>query len=337
MLDHWHPVLPSKALQKRPVGVRLAGHDLALFRTASGAIGALDDQCPHRRMRLSLGWVDGEKLRCRYHGWTFTCDGQGESPGTPKLHACAGSYDIREERGYIWLKPRDAAAVFPTFDVPGYLQMCVLEHRAKAPLELTVDNFCEIEHTPTTHAVFGYELDRMKEVSVRFETTDTTVRVINVGPPKQLKFFLNFLMGIGKDYVFNDDWTTHFSPVYSVYDHWWSDPTTGKEAKVRWRLYIFFVPVDDRETRIVTFAYAKSSWPGPWGGLRLGRRSMRRQLDREIQLDVGILEGLANQDTGIEGMKLSRFDRVLGLNRERIERVYRGNAATSDYALRLAE
>ena len=27
---------------------------------------------------------------------------------------------------------------------------------------------------------------------------------------------------------------------------------------------------------------------------------------------------------GIDGMKLSRFDRVLGLNRERIERVYRG-------------
>jgi phenylpropionate dioxygenase-like ring-hydroxylating dioxygenase large terminal subunit len=337
MLDHWHPVLASKALRKKPVGVRLAGHDLALFRTASNAIGALDDECPHRRMRLSLGWVDGEKLRCRYHGWTFSCEGQGESPGTPKLHACAGSYDIREERGYIWLKPRDTAAAFPIFDVPGYLQMCVLEHRAKAPLELVVDNFCEIEHTPTTHAVFGYELDRMKEVSVRFETTDTTVRVINVGPPKQLNFFLNFLVGIGKDYVFNDDWTTHFSPVHSVYDHWWSDPTTGKEAKVRWRLYIFFVPIDDGETRIVTFAYAKSSWPGPWGGLRLARRSMRRQLDREIQLDVDILEGLANQDTRIEGMKLSRFDRVLGLNRERIERVYRGNAATSEYALRLAE
>ena len=37
-----------------------------------------------------------------------------------------------------------------------------------------------------------------------------------------------------------------------------------------------------------------------------------------------ILESLADKSPGIEGMKLSRFDKVLGLNRERIERVYRG-------------
>jgi hypothetical protein len=40
---------------------------------------------------------------------------------------------------------------------------------------------------------------------------------------------------------------------------------------------------------------------------------------------VRILEGLADKNPNIEGMKLSRFDRVLGLNRERIERIYRGN------------
>ena len=50
---------------------------------------------------------------------------------------------------------------------------------------------------------------------------------------------------------------------------------------------------------------------------------MRRKLDYEIKLDVRILEGLADKSPGIEGMKLSRFDRVLGLNRERIERIYR--------------
>lgn len=338
MLDHWHPVVFSKILRRKPVGVRLAGHDLALFRTSSGQIGCLDEQCPHRRMRLSLGTVVGETLQCKYHGWTFSCDGQGESPGTPKLHACAGNYETREERGYVWVKPRGVAAAFPAFDTTGHLHMCNLEHRARAPLELTVDNFCEIEHTPTTHAIFGYELSGMKEVSVRFETTDTTVRVINVGPPKKLGRFMDWLLGIKKGFVFNDDWTTHFSPVYSVYEHFWSDPATGKEAMVRWRLYIFFVPVDRGETRIVTFAYAKSRYPGPAGGLRLFRRRMRKTLDREIKLDVEILEGLASHDTRIEGMKLSRFDRVLGLNRERIERIYRGNdSAPRDGELRLVE
>jgi phenylpropionate dioxygenase-like ring-hydroxylating dioxygenase large terminal subunit len=324
ILDHWHPVLPVRALRRAPVGVRLCGHDLALFRAANGSIGAFDDQCPHRRMRLSLGSVDGDKLRCKYHGWTFAQDGQGESPGTPKLHACVRSFDTREAEGYIWVKPRGVEAAFPSFEYAGYLPMCRLEHRARAPLELAVDNFCEIEHTPTTHGVFGYELSRMREVTVRFETTDRTVRVINAGPPKTLGIFLDWLVGIRKNYVFNDDWTTHFSPVYSVYEHWWSDPATGQEAMVRWRLYIFFVPEDDGQTRIVTFAYGKSRYPGPAGGLRLARGVMRRTLDREVGLDVEILEGLASHDTGIEGMKLSRFDRALGLNRERIDRIYRG-------------
>ena len=122
-----------------------------------------------------------------------------------------------------------------------------------------------------------------------------------------------------------DDWTTHFSPVYSVYDHWWQCPRTGQESRVRWRLYIFFVPIDLYETALFTFAFTKSSYPGPAGGVRLFSWLLKRQLDYEIQLDVRILEGLADQSTSIEGMKLSRFDRVLGLNRERIERIYRGN------------
>jgi nitrite reductase/ring-hydroxylating ferredoxin subunit len=324
MIDHWHPVLRSKELQDRPVAVQLAGHFVALFRTRTGVLSALVDECPHRRMRLSCGEVVGDRLRCRYHGWTFDADGQGESPATPKMHACVTSYDVTEAQGAIWVKSRHSTPSFPRFDVDGYLPICVLRHRAPAPLELVVDNFCEIEHTPTTHAVFGYDLARMPEVSVRFETTDSMVRVINLGPSKPMGWLLSLMIGIRKSYLFNDDWTTYFSPVYSVYDHWWSDPATGAEAKVRWRLYIFFTPVDDKQTDLMTFAFAKSRWPGPAGALRLFRWLMRRMLDQEIHLDMQILSRLANYATSIDGLKLSRFDRVLGLNRERIERIYRG-------------
>src|SRR5829696_3087753 len=96
ILDHWHPILPSRQLKNQPVAVRLAGHDLVLFRTADGEVGALEDHCPHRRMKLSLGKVAGDKLRCLYHGWTFDCQGNGESPATPKLYARAHCYDVTE-------------------------------------------------------------------------------------------------------------------------------------------------------------------------------------------------------------------------------------------------
>lgn len=337
MLDHWHPMLPSRGLRSKPVGVRLAGRDVALFRTKSGAIGALDDACPHRRMRLSHGRVAGEKLMCGYHGWTFDCAGNGESPGTPKLHACASTWDVCEQHGYVWLKSRPSQPQFPQFDVDGWLFMCHTEHRARAPLELTLDNFCEIEHTPMVHELFGYEYDRMKDVAVRYESTDETVKVFCQGPHKQIGFFMRQLIRMKKNFHFNDHWTTFFSPVYSVYDHFWTDPDTGAEAWVKWRVYVFFTPVDDAETRVTSFTYAKSRWPvPPHGGLLAFRGFTRRKAEREIGGDVAILEGLASHDPSLDGMKLSRFDKALGLNRERIERIYRGNAEPTEGRLKIA-
>src|SRR5262249_32427820 len=321
-----HPVLLSKQLKKKPVGVKLNGKELVLFRGGSGQVGCLEDICPHRRMRLSLGKVVGQKLRCQYHGWTYTCPGAGESPGTPKLHACAEHFDVQEKFGGIWVKPAGVDAEFPGFDIDGYYNICNLAHRVKAPLELVVDNFCEIEHTPTTHAFFGYPLERMHEVEVEFETTEGSVRVINRGPRKNFATVLRWMLGIGSDYYFMDDWTTYFSPVFPLSDPGWRHRVRGRENMVRWRLYIFFPPADEDETVLTTFAFTKSRYPGPAGGVRLFKWLMRRKLDYEIRLDVRILEGLADKNPNIDGMKLSRFDKVLGLNRERIERIYRGKS-----------
>jgi len=330
LLDHWHPILPSKYLKKNAVaGARLAGQDLVLFRNSHNEIGALVDYCPHRRMKLSLGKVVQDKLQCTYHGWTFDGCGNGESPATPKLYACAEHFEVTEKLDTIWVRRAGSQSQFPVFEVDGHYNVCNLYHRAPAPLEITLDNFCEIEHTPTTHAFFGYPLERMHEVEVEFRPTPTTVRVLNQGPRKPISLWLRTLVGIGRDYLFMDDWTTHFSPVYSVYDHWWQCPTTGKQSKVRWRLYIFFVPIDESETALFTYAFTKSSYPGPAGGVRLFSWLLKSQLDYEIQLDVRILAGLADKDPSIDGMKLSRFDRVLGLNRERIESIYRGNGVSA--------
>src|SRR5260221_10108067 len=157
MLDHWHPVLQSRELRRQPVGVRVAGQPIAVFRTASGGLGAVGDVCPHRRLKLSAGAVVGDRLRCRYHGWTFDACGQGESPGTPKLATCTTSFDVREEFGLIWLKSRNTDAVFPDVAMPGYFHICTLRHTIPAPLELAVDNFNEIEHSGTVHNTFGYD------------------------------------------------------------------------------------------------------------------------------------------------------------------------------------
>ena len=80
MLDHWQPVALSRALRKKPLGVVVANQPIALFRTAGGAPAAVSDVCPHRRLKLSAGAVVGDRLQCKYHGWTFDACGNGESP-----------------------------------------------------------------------------------------------------------------------------------------------------------------------------------------------------------------------------------------------------------------
>ncbi len=326
ILNHWHPVLSSRELRNRPLGVKLAGRPLVLFRTRSGAIGALEDQCPHRRSKLSSGAVIDERLRCQYHGWTFDTCGAGQSPGTPRLTACATSYDTREASGYVWVKARGAEAPFPEFDVAGFHRIGELRHRMPAPLELTVDNFTEIEHTTTNHQTFGHDLSGIADVTVNFEATETTATVISSGPTKRLPFWKAFLLGVRRDFHFHSVAQTYFSPVYTRFDHWWSSPDGAREGMIRWRLYLFYVPEEDRTTNVVSFMYARSRWPLPGLGLTCFGGIYRRETDIEISRDMTLLANLADPSPSLDGMKLSRFDRILGLTRERIDRIYRNSA-----------
>jgi nitrite reductase/ring-hydroxylating ferredoxin subunit len=72
----WTPVALSRDVP--PLGVMpvtVAGHELALWRSASGRLAAWADRCPHRGMRLSHGYVRGEALSCIYHGWSYGAAG----------------------------------------------------------------------------------------------------------------------------------------------------------------------------------------------------------------------------------------------------------------------
>jgi hypothetical protein len=93
---------------------------------------------------------------------------------------------------------------------------------------------------------------------------------------------------------------------------------------VRWRLYLFYVPVDANTTSVISFMYAKSRWPAKKIGWKLIGPIYMRETDIEIARDTTLLNGMADKNPSLEGMKLSRFDKILGLTRERIDRVYRG-------------
>jgi phenylpropionate dioxygenase-like ring-hydroxylating dioxygenase large terminal subunit len=327
MLDFWHPVLRSKDLPRdRPVGVKVAGRSLALFRDDWNQVGALEDVCPHRRMRLSAGKVKEGRLFCAYHGWTFDRAGHGESPGTPKLRACAESFDCREAHGAIWVRARGEDRPLPAIEVGEFVPVGVVVHRVKAPLELVLDNFSEVEHTIAMHDTFGFDPARSHEAVVTFQATEAAVSVCNVGPAKPPRPLARLMLLFRRRFLFHSDYTISFEPPLVVVDHRWTDPMTGGEAMAKYRLHHFFVPEDRQTTRLVSFGAARSHWPLPRGGVGLFGWYLLHSMKATIDEDVWLLENLADPTPDLDGMKLSRFDRVLGLTRERLRRIYYGEA-----------
>ena len=78
-LQHWHPLLRSTELGCQPIRRELCGEAIVLFRTVSGQLAALQEVCPHRRMSLAAGQVEGEQLVCAYHGCLlYTSDAADE-------------------------------------------------------------------------------------------------------------------------------------------------------------------------------------------------------------------------------------------------------------------
>jgi vanillate O-demethylase monooxygenase subunit len=322
-LDHWHPVLLSRELGKKPAAVRLCGRELVVFRTETG-VGALTDVCPHRGMRLSEGHVEGGRVVCPYHGWRWAADGRGESPGTATARPCAEAFDAVERDGAVWVKRAGSDAAFPAFDVGGWSPIGRLRRRAKAPLEVVLDNFIEVEHTPSVHALLGYPLERMADVRCEVTADDTSVRVYNEGPQKPLPRALNPLFQLRPGDLFVDDWTTRFSPVHAVYDQYWIDPATRERRPNALRIAVFFVPVTGDETDVVALAY---SLRPPWA--RLGLNALLFGITRafvamEIDRDVALVGRLADKSPALKGRSLGRFDKALVLSRKRLETLYRG-------------
>lgn len=322
--DHWQPVMTSKELGRNPSGLVICGEEIVVFRTRDG-VGALKDRCPHRGMRLSKGHVEQDRLFCPYHGWSYTRDGQGESPGTPKLRACAKHFEALELHGLIWLKNAEVSAPFPAVDAAGHTPVCQLDYTIAGPLEVVLDNFNEVEHTPTTHALLGYDLSQMPRVETKTITTEDTVRVINKGPQKPIPWVVSKLFEIHPGDTFTDDWTTYFSPVYSVFDQYWTDPETGKERPVRLRIVVFFTPIDDHNTRVFVFVQSSAGITARKGLYFALRPVLTRLVDHEVKLDKAMIEQLADKSPSLQGRKLSRFDKALGENRRRIATIYRGN------------
>jgi nitrite reductase/ring-hydroxylating ferredoxin subunit len=105
----WWPIGISAEVTARPRAARLGARSVVAYRDGGGAVHALLDRCPHRRLPLSKGRVTGDGLQCGYHGWTF--DGAGQCTlipnfgpdESPSSRIQVEAYPAAEAEGLVFL------------------------------------------------------------------------------------------------------------------------------------------------------------------------------------------------------------------------------------------
>ena len=131
---YWHPVALTSEVSEVPKEIRILGEDLVIFKTTKDNIGLVHKACPHRRASMVYGKTEERGIRCCYHGWLFSPNGEiletpGENPDSKSASKLRetfklGAYPVIEFNGLVfsYLGPMDKIPTFPhydAFEIPG--------------------------------------------------------------------------------------------------------------------------------------------------------------------------------------------------------------------------
>jgi vanillate O-demethylase monooxygenase subunit len=116
--NQWYVAAYGREVGRELLGRTVLNEPIAFYRTetddtgAGGEVVALADRCVHRRFPLSASRLDGDKVVCGYHGFTYdttgTCvyvPGQKRIPRTARV----SSYPVVEQDSFIWVWIGDPA------------------------------------------------------------------------------------------------------------------------------------------------------------------------------------------------------------------------------------
>lgn len=161
--DHWYVAAYGHEIGRELFSRTVLGEPLVFYRSTDGVVVALADRCVHRRYPLSESRLDGDKIVCGYHGFTYdsagTCvfvPGQTRIPRTARVQA----YPVVERDSFVWVWIGDPDRAdesliprAPWLADPAYTTVCGMEPLA-ARYGLLVDNLLDLSHETYLHG--GY-------------------------------------------------------------------------------------------------------------------------------------------------------------------------------------
>ncbi len=148
----------SEVEADKPVARMIADLPIVFYRAADGKVVALEDRCSHRCAPLSKGRVEGDALRCWYHGLLFSSKGEClEMPGQNKVQGFdIRSFPVVEKHECIWIWTGDPlladTALVPNSRITENgipFRSGVLEY--DSDYQLINDNLCDFSHVAYVH------------------------------------------------------------------------------------------------------------------------------------------------------------------------------------------
>ena len=176
----WQPVMRAKDLAPgKAKPLEILGEKFTVYRGEDGTPHVTAFRCAHRGTQLSLGWVEGDTLRCRYHGWRYDGTGQCvEMPNEDRPFCDKVSipvYPTREYAGLIFAYLGEGAPPpfrrYPDIERPGVI---IADPPEFLPCGFwnRLDN--DHSHIPWVHRATAYRTKRNDLLPLRQETVEET-------------------------------------------------------------------------------------------------------------------------------------------------------------------
>ena len=162
----WFAVGFSDELRPGDVVTRvLCGREVVVWRGRDGVVGATEPACPHLGAHLGGGRVDGNALRCPFHGFAFASNGicvETGWGGAPPTGLRSNVREVCEREGavLVWSHPRGEPSSFevPVVDVPAATPLETATFELAGHPVATSENSVDLAHLAQVHGYGGVRM-----------------------------------------------------------------------------------------------------------------------------------------------------------------------------------
>ena len=325
----WYVAACSAEVGRTPFARTLLDLPVMLYRTEAGTPIAFEDRCCHRNLPLSLGSVEGDAIRCGYHGLKFDASGACiEIPGQPAIPpgAKVRRYPLIERWNFVWIWLGDPACVdeslMPDWSYVDRPNTATVVGNGGKPLhmkcnwELNNDNLMDLSHVFFVHrsTLGGSGFDRFP---VKTERGERSVRMsrwnIDVAPTPIFAQYLNYKGNVDRWQITVAEAPTHCAVDAGFAPTGQADPDkeSDRDRFIRFRPLITATP----ETESTSFMFYCHSRNFAVEDQALSARVME-DFRRVFYEDIAVMEAQQrNNDRGGGNIDINADIPVLALRR----------------------